>query len=169
MSIARKLSEFLHSADVNYLLVHHQHTSSSAQTAEQAHVPEGALAKGVVVREDGNYMVAVVPANAYIELDALRRALGRDVHLAGQRELQRLFPDCDPGAVPPVGEAYGLPTIWDAASSLGEIDTVYFEAGDHENVVRVSGEQFHQLMATADRAHFSHYMQPTQNWLQVAH
>lgn len=155
MSIARKLSDYLQEANVNYHLVHHQYTSSSLRTAEQAHVPGDSLAKGVILREDGRYMMAVLPAAAHVDIEILRKALGRHVHLAAQVELAKLFPDCDPGAIPPLGQAYGLPTVWDATSSLGEIDTVYFEAGDHENIVRVSGEQFHQLMASAERAHFS--------------
>lgn len=155
MSIARTLSDYLSRSHIDYNLRHHQYACSSMRTAEMAHVPGGALAKAVVLREGSRYLMAVLPADTHVEIAALRRALHREVHLAAQSELQTLFPDCDPGAIPPVGEAYGLPMIWDASSSLGETDTVYFEAGDHENVVQVSGEQFHQLMASAERSHFS--------------
>ena len=58
----------------------------------------------------------------------------------------------------PVGVAYGIKTLWDPESSLGKLDEVYFEAGDHQTLVRVSGMQFHELMAPAERGKFSHHI-----------
>ena len=72
-----------------------------------------------------------------------------------------------PYAVSKVGEdmaaymywkAYGIKTIWDPESSLGKLDEVFFEAGDHQTLVRVSGVQFHELMAPAERGRFSHHV-----------
>lgn len=75
-------------------------------------------------------------------------ALGRDlretVTVASEGALAALLPDCAPGAVPPFGEAYGLPTLWDPA--LADRDDVYFEGGDHRTLVHVSGPCFAELM-----------------------
>jgi Ala-tRNA(Pro) deacylase len=59
----------------------------------------------------------------------------------------RLFADCDRGAVPPVGEAYGIPTVWD--DSLGDLPDVYFEGGDHRTLIHMSGPDFAELMRGA--------------------
>lgn len=72
--------------------------------------------------------------------------------------LEEVFSDCEPGAVPPIGMAYGIKTIWDPQSSLGNQNEVFFEAGDHQSLVRMSGEQFHELMAPAERGKFSHHI-----------
>ena len=68
------------------------------------------------------------------------------------------FNDCDPGAVPPIGEACGIKTIWDPTTSLGQLVDIYFEAGDHNHLIHVSGEQFHALMASAERGQFSQHI-----------
>ena len=59
-------------------------------------------------------------------------------------------------AVPPIGFAYGVDTVWD--TSLGDKESVWFEAGDHESLVHLSGRQFHELMAPAERGQFSHHV-----------
>ncbi|HEB89290.1 MAG TPA: YbaK/EbsC family protein, partial [Deltaproteobacteria bacterium] len=51
------------------------------------------------------------------------------------------------GAVPPLGAAYGLPTVLD--SSLENRSEVFFEAGDHETLVRMEGDEFRGLLASA--------------------
>ena len=49
--------------------------------------------------------------------------------LADEDEIGRMFPDCELGAVPPVGDPYGLPVMVDDA--LAVQPDIYFEAGDH--------------------------------------
>jgi len=88
----------------------------------------------------------------------LHSMLQQEVGLATESEVKKLFSDCEPGAVPPIGSAYGIKTIWDPHTSLGRLDEVYFEAGDHEHLVHVSGEQFHELMAPATRGVFSRHL-----------
>jgi prolyl-tRNA editing enzyme YbaK/EbsC (Cys-tRNA(Pro) deacylase) len=58
-----------------------------------------------------------------------------DLRLATEAKLKYLLKDCEPGAVPPLGAAYGLETVWD--DSLLEQSDTYFEAGDHETLVHM--------------------------------
>ena len=51
------------------------------------------------------------------------------------------------GAVPPIGDAYGLEVIFD--DCLNECGDVYFEAGDHMDLVRVGAIDFRDLMGNA--------------------
>ena len=73
--------------------------------------------------------------------------------MATEEEIERLFPDCAVGAVPPVAAAYGLKAIVD--ESMTEVPDIYFEGGDHTTLVHMSGPAFDRLMAEAPRAHFS--------------
>lgn len=158
MAIARQLLDYLRQHEVGYILTPHPHSGSSMETAEQAHVPGDSLAKGIVVKHEGEYVLVVVPSDYHVELESLHEMLQQKVSLAFEEELQALFPDCEVGAVPPIGMAYGLTTIWDPNTSLGREETIYFEAGDHEHLVCVTGEQFHELMAPAERGQFSHHI-----------
>ncbi len=158
MAIASKLEKYLKHQNVEYKLVTHPHSSYSMETAEMAHVPGDALAKGVLVTDEAGYLLLVLPADYEIELDSLKKMLKQEVGLVKEATLGEVFSDCELGAVPPIGMAYGIKTIWDPKSSLGKQEEVYFEAGDHDSLVRVSGEQFHELMATAERGEFSHHI-----------
>jgi Ala-tRNA(Pro) deacylase len=158
MAIAKKLKDYLAQKEISYRLIKHPHTGSSMETAEKAHVPGDALAKGVVVKDEEGFLLVVLPSDYHVELDALRKLLHQRVELSTESEVGALFPDCETGAVPPIGPVYGVSTIWDPNTSLGRRQEVYFEAGDHQHLVRVSGEQFHELMAPAERGKFSHHI-----------
>jgi Ala-tRNA(Pro) deacylase len=124
-------------------------------SAQQAHVPGNRLAKAVVLKGDGNYSMVIVPSVEHVDLAVLREQLGTGLELATESELGELFPDCDVGAVPPIGPAWGMDTYLDECF-LGNDEEIYFEAGDHEDLVRVSGEQFQKLLGDARHGHYGH-------------
>lgn len=154
MTISATLKGFLDRQQASYELVPHPRTGSSMETAEEAHVPGKRLAKAVIVREQGSYAMVVVPSAMHVDLAILRQQLGHDAELATEATLAELFPDCAVGAVPPVGAAWGLETYLD--DCLLDEQEVYFEAGDHEELVRMSGEQFRRLLENAKRGHYGH-------------
>lgn len=158
MAIARRLEKFLRERKVKYKVVTHPHSEHSMETAEKAHVPGDSLAKGVLVKDDDEYLLVVLPADYHIELESLKKLLKQEVAMVDEVTLGIVFSDCEVGAVPPIGMAYGIKTIWDPKSSLGALDQVFFEAGDHQSLVQISGVRFHELMATAERGEFSHHI-----------
>jgi Ala-tRNA(Pro) deacylase len=153
MAIPATVQEYLASKHIQYDLVPHPATSSSVPTAEACHVPADRLAKGVVLRTKDRYVLAVLPASHRISREALRRHLGKDVMLATEDELGRLFRDCAEGAVPAVGECYGIDVVVD--DSIGRQPDIYFEAGDHTTVVHVSQAQYSELTRNAPHGHFA--------------
>lgn len=153
MTIAASVQKYLKREGISYELLGHARTTSSTRTAEAAHVPGAHLAKGTVLKDDEGYLIAVVPATRRVDLGAIHKTLDRPLGLATEDELEELFIDCEPGAVPPLGAAYGIKTILD--DSLMEADDIYFEAGDHEGLVHVSGTDFRKLMAGAKHADIS--------------
>ena len=152
MSIAPTLRLFL-DQNVTYEVVTHDPTMSSMRTAEAAHISGDCLAKGVVLRHNGGYMLAVLPASHRIRLADLQARLGDDVALAPESEIDQLFRDCVHGAVPPVGECYGLDVIVD--DSIDARPDVYMEGGDHQTLIHMSHAQFARLMADAPHVQFS--------------
>jgi Ala-tRNA(Pro) deacylase len=156
MTIASRLQEYLARHQVRYELIAHRHTQSSMETAAAAHVPGDRLAKGVVVADEQGYLLAVVPSTCHVKLGELGRQLGRPgLRLAGEDELARLFPDCEAGAVPPLGAVYGLASV--VEEDLERQPELYFEAGDHEHLVRVRRDDFARLAGDAPRLHFAQH------------
>ena len=158
MAIASKLKNYLQQHEVEYKVVTHPHSEYSMETAEMAHVHGDALAKGVLVKDGNGYLLVVLPADYHIELETLHKLLRKEVAMVDEATLEEVFSDCELGAVPPIGMAYGVKTMWDPKSSLGKQDEVFFEAGDHQSLVQMSGVQFHELMAPAERGEFSHHV-----------
>jgi Ala-tRNA(Pro) deacylase len=156
MTVSATLQRHLERRDVGYEVVSHPVTGSALETAQIAHVSGNCIAKAVVLRdgdEGDGYLLAVVPASHHLNLEMLHRWLGRSVALASEQEVGKLFPDCDLGAIPPLGDAYGLDVVLDEA--LAGLDEVYFEGGDHRSLVKVAGAQFRELMAGARHGRFS--------------
>jgi len=147
MSIAYRVQDFIAAHDLPWDPVAHRMSNSCMEAARFADVPPDRLAKAVVLEDSDGYVLAVVPANHRVDLSELGEKLHRDLTLASERELQALFSDCAPGAVPPIGEAYGIPTVWE--ESLGDKPDIYFEGGDHHTLVHMSGPHFHELMSSA--------------------
>jgi Ala-tRNA(Pro) deacylase len=154
MSIAPRLTRYLEECGAHYEVCTHAHSSTSAQTARMAHVPEHQLAKSVILEDDAGCVMAVVPADSRVRIGEVARLLGRhDLHLADERRIAELFSDCEVGAVPALGMAWGVETVVD--DDLDENAEVYIEAGDHEVLLRMSGEQFNALMRAARHGRFS--------------
>ncbi|HZV21387.1 MAG TPA: YbaK/EbsC family protein [Hyphomicrobiales bacterium] len=152
MPIAPTLRKFL-DQNVAYELITHEPTKSSTQTAEVCHIPGDWLAKGVVLRHAGGYMLAVLPASRHLRLSELRAQLGNDVRLATEDEIPQLFQDCDPGAVPVIGACYALDVIID--ESIDDLPEIYMEGGDHVTLVHMGKSEFARLTAQARHGRFS--------------
>ena len=106
-----------------------------------------------MLRRDGEYMLAVVPASHHLRLSELRTKLGDNAHMADETEINQLFHDCAHGAVPAVGKCYGLHIIVD--DSIEAQPEIYMEAGDHETLLHMSHAQFSRLTANALHGRFS--------------
>jgi Ala-tRNA(Pro) deacylase len=153
MAIAKTLQKYLTSKRVKYDVIAHEPTNSSMRTAEACHISGDRLAKAVLLRDEMGYVIAVLPASHHIRLADLRQQFGDDVRLASEREIVELFQDCARGAIPALGECYGLDTVID--DSIEDQPEVYIEGGDHATLVHMSQAQFANLTATARHGSFS--------------
>jgi Ala-tRNA(Pro) deacylase len=152
MSIANTVADYLIDCHIDYHVYPHDYAESAREAARAAHVEPARVAKAVVLATTRDkrrkYRLAVVPATRDVDVDELGRLTRERMELAKEYELALLFPDCAVGAVPALGSAYGLQTIVDE-SIKSRAEDVFFEAGDHEELIRVSADQFRRLMADA--------------------
>ena len=153
MAIAHLVENYMVQHGVTYDVVTHAHSRSSMETAQLAHVPGDRLAKSVVLEDDEGFVMAVLPSTCHIRLGRLSKELNRKLRLATENELPTLFGDCELGAIPPVGLAYGMTTVID--DSLADQPEIFFEAGDHEKLIRMKREEFMVLMDHAGHARFA--------------
>jgi Ala-tRNA(Pro) deacylase len=144
MAIAATVSRYLSRQGVEFDILSHPHTATSGETAQASHVSGVRLAKPVLLEDEAGYLMAIIPSNRQVNLGELHRQLNRNLGLATERELGALFSDCEIGALPALGPAYGIETIVD--NEIAEQSDIYFEAGDHEQLIHVSAETFSSLL-----------------------
>jgi Ala-tRNA(Pro) deacylase len=124
------IHDFLRDAHVSYTVLPHRPAFTAQEEAETMHVPGRDWAKVVICVVDGEPVQAVLPAPMTVDLGRLLElAGGTEIRLAREEELRRLFPDCDPGAMPPFGPLYGQLVFADV--SLVNEPTIVFNAGTH--------------------------------------
>ncbi|WP_179957482.1 aminoacyl-tRNA deacylase [Exilibacterium tricleocarpae] len=153
MSLSPAVESYLSQSDIPFDVLEHPRSTTSMQTAHAAHVTPAQLAKAVVVRDQDRYMMCVLPASHILVMNWVDTDYKGHYRLATEDELAKLFPDCEAGAVPPLGQAYGLHVVWD--NTLRHADEVYFEGGDHRHLIHIGHDEFMRLMEDADHATIS--------------
>ena len=114
------------------------------EVAQKAHISGKDLAKPVMVKLDGKMAMAVLPATYKVDLDLLRNATqASNVELATEAEFEKVFPDCEVGAMPPFGRLYGMQTF--VAQTLSEDEEIAFSAGNHSELIRLSYGDYQKL------------------------
>ena len=144
MSVSASVQAHLTRKGVIYDLLNHPHSQSSLESARLAEVPAEQVLKGVLTHDDGNYLLCVIPSDHQLSMARVNRAMSGQFELASEERVGEFFNDCDLGAIPALGQVYGLHVIWDDA--LAEEDDFYIESGDHENLIHVNRGAFMELM-----------------------
>src|SRR5262249_39580545 len=121
----------------------HPPAFTAQQRAKSLHVSGSRVAKSVLLRGPGGYLLAVLPATHRVDTQALAAALGGPIRLATDREIAVVFRDCEWGVVPPFGTLYGLPTLLD--DSLPADVLLVLETQTHVDAVRLRCSDFERL------------------------
>jgi Ala-tRNA(Pro) deacylase len=128
------IRDYLRDRRVWFETMLHAPSSSATKLAQSVHVPGRIVAKGVLVRAGAEYALAVLPATMRIDLERLAQVLdAREVRIATEDEVERVFGDCERGALPPFGRLYGLTTVVDASLAAGP-EIVFVANARHEGV-----------------------------------
>lgn len=140
------VKEFLDNQGIDYEIILHRRSDTAQATASAAHVPASKLAKTVIVKVDGTLHMAVVPGSERLDLGLLKAATGASsVALANEAEFQASFPGCEPGAMPPFGNMYGLP-VW-VDGEVAANPQMVFNAGTHTELVSLAYQDFARVVA----------------------
>jgi Ala-tRNA(Pro) deacylase len=141
MGAASQIHEFLREAGVPYSLVAHRQSFTAQDEAAATHVSGRNWAKVVACFVDGIPIEAVVPATHLVNLRRLLElAGGGQIRLAEEAELPTLFPDCERGAMPPLGPLYRQQVYVDVA--LAAEDEIIFNAGTHTEAIAMGWADF---------------------------
>ena len=142
---AKLLKEFLDSHKVKYVTMTHSAAYTALEIASLAHIHGDEFAKTVIAKIDGTLVMAVLPASYHVDLSLLKAAAkGKKIALASETDFRDRFPGCETGAMPPFGRLYGMPVFVD--ESLTRDKEIAFNAGTHQELIRLSYEDFARLV-----------------------
>jgi Ala-tRNA(Pro) deacylase len=135
------IHEFLRQAHVPYTVLPHRPAFTAQEEAAATHVPGRDWAKVVIFSVDGEPIQAVLSAPMTVNPDRLLElAGGSEIRLAQEEEMRRLFPECEPGAMPPFGPLYGQAVFVDVA--LASEPAIVFNAGTHTDAIAMRWADF---------------------------
>ena len=141
----RPVTEYLEQNDVDYHSYNHAPAVTSQEVAQSSHIPGAQLAKTVIMKADGELVMAVLPAHQHIDCLALQQLMKADyLMLAEEREFADRFPLCELGGMPPLGDLYGMRVFMD--ESLLGYDWIAFNAGTHTEVIKMDSGVFKRLV-----------------------
>jgi len=142
---ASLVKQYLDNHNIEYVTILHSPAYTAQGIAASAHVPGREFAKTVIVRMDDRLAMAVLPAPHKIMLELLREVSGAEhVALASEAEFTSRFPDCEPGAMPPFGNLYGMDVF--VGESLMDDEYIVFNAGSHHELIRMRYKDFERVV-----------------------
>ena len=146
MAVAITLDEFLTKQHIGYEVIKHRSTETALDSSRSAKLPAAQVAKAVMLEDNqGNLLMATVPAMRRVSINRINMLTNGEYKLVSEARLLELFPDCKKGAIPSLGDAYNLKMMVD--DELLSSSEVYIEAGDHQRMLKIDGDEFRHLVA----------------------
>jgi Ala-tRNA(Pro) deacylase len=145
MSVAPEVKKLLKGEGVKYEVIKHPTAYTAAEEAAVSHISGYEWAKTVIFfTKSDEPIMAVLPASYHVNQGLLGDLVGSGpLRLAEETEFSGLYPNCEPGAMPPLGNLYGQRVFVD--KRLAEDESIVFNAGNHTQAVRLSYADFERL------------------------
>jgi len=145
MSTLHNCLHYLDHHGVRYTHTTHPAAYTAEEVAATEHMPAHRMAKTVILREYEGYLIVVVPADSYVDLEQIRAAMGTSaLCLADESDLLLLFPHSELGAMPALGPLFGLPVYLDR--SIANQEFIAFNAGTHRDLIHMRTADFKRLV-----------------------
>jgi Ala-tRNA(Pro) deacylase len=141
-----QLQRWLREQHVSYCIHHHRQALAPDEVAAELHELPERVARVVVAQVEGKWILLVVPAAGSVDFRRTAQlARARAVSAVSEADCALRFPTCEPGALPPFGRLFDLPTYVDEA--LLRAPKLLFLAGTHHDTVKLDTEDYVRLAA----------------------
>jgi Ala-tRNA(Pro) deacylase len=129
MTVLDRLVQRLETKGIPFKLLRHAPVYTSEEAARVRGTTLASGAKALICKADDRFIMVVMPADRRMASRRVRRSESiRSLRFASREEVAALT-QLQPGAIPPFGSLFNLPTWCDYR--LAEQATINFNAGDH--------------------------------------
>lgn len=141
--LRESLQQALTQAGISYEILSHQ--TALAEPGAFCFF-EKEIVKGVILRAEDRFVMAVLPIHSEIDLEGIRRILQADrLRVAAAEEIDSLFQGDRLDRTPPPGKRIGLPAYVDL--SLLESEKIAFSTGKGNPLIRMKTVDFMKLVS----------------------
>jgi Ala-tRNA(Pro) deacylase len=145
MATATWIKSLLEDRGVAFEEMQHREVFTAQEVAQSEHISGHRLAKVVIVIADGRPVEVVIPASRRVITNKLQQMLGaKDLRLASEAEMDRIFSDVDTGAIPPLRHWKDVDVIMD--ESMRVDGPIVLQAGTHRDTVRLAFSDWYNLV-----------------------
>jgi Ala-tRNA(Pro) deacylase len=128
-SVFSRVEALLRQSGVSFEVLRHKPVFTSQEAAAIRGVALSTGAKALICKVDDRFVMFVIPADRRLDSRHVRQAVHiHALRFATPEELRQLT-SLEPGAVPPFGSLFGLPTYCD--EHLRKNERMNFNAGEH--------------------------------------
>jgi Ala-tRNA(Pro) deacylase len=144
-TILMKLKDYLEKNRVQYEVGFHERVYTSQEIAATLHVPGKEMVKVVMVKADGKMTMLVLPASYRVDTKKLKKVLScKRLGISKEKDFEEIFPDCEVGAMPPLGNLYHL-EVW-VDQVLTKDEFIVFQAGSHVETLKIKYSDYARLV-----------------------
>ena len=145
MTVPYKLKDYLNRNNVNYTMYYHNPANETRELMRNLDLFEKEFVKTFIVQTEDGYAMTVLPIGRKIDLELFKNASSKsEVKLADLNQVKSLFPDCEEGAIPPLGNLYKLPVY--VSPAVKKRREIVFRAGTHTDTIKMRYEDYQKLV-----------------------
>ena len=152
MNISDSVRRYFKKNAIKYSVVSHDATATLEEAADAVGAPYSNMMRAVVLTDGEKHYMSILPVTHVLDFKTLKQDLGSEMQVARYHTFADKFNCCSHGCIPPVGSVFEMTVLVD--SSIADLEEVFFEAGSHTDVVKMSGRQYMSLL---EGANFGHY------------
>lgn len=151
MALAARLERFLTRKGIPYNDLRIDQAANLEAAVIASGQPQADVIQATLLIDIKGVVMAVHKFDSSLDLEAVSELTGRKLQPLTARQTMRLFDDCDPGFVPPIGGAYELPVLLD--DDVAQADRVVLSGGSDHGLLEMDGRSLRLALAGATQAH----------------
>lgn len=145
MAIKNEVKDYLDKNGVSYEVISHPQVFSTIDEARALGVNADETLKNLIVKVKEEEVFAIIPGGHRLDTSKLRHAVNsKHARLITEEEMAKDYSGYEIGAVPPLGELFGVKSYLD--KQLIPHETVIFCGGTHSDCVKMKCQDFVNLV-----------------------
>lgn len=147
MSVPTSVQTLLNKQNAHYQVAEVPLTENDRAIWHDQHLRTMGAAKSVILQDDKGRVQVIHAADRLLDLKAVNRHLGRELHAASPADIQKFCSSHNLQSIPALPKLAGLLTLIDR--NLAERSELLVDSGDEKQLLKFSRDEFRQIMDDA--------------------